>query len=142
MHNFNKETMDWALSKMDGISHLKGFPVLTPGIRSVAGALLRIAHPVVVKARLQWVASGRIGSEFCASSDLIDPGAEALEETRIIIPKIGEPVNPFVWILDYAVETYVFFPAPVELRRVVDSGYFPAADGMSPDLPVVKGGAA
>jgi hypothetical protein len=116
---------------MDRMKHLKGFPALDVGVEAVAGALLRIAHPVIVEARLDWAIKGGSLDDFDPSSDIINPGAEALSLVTLIHPKIKTPINPMIWMVDMALDKYNWFPAPIDLRRIFVEK-FPPADGQEP----------
>jgi hypothetical protein len=133
---FNEDTLDWGMKQMNQLKHLRGFPELPEGIEAVAAALLRIAHPVLVLSRLEW--GVHCESTFNPSSDMINPGAEALSIVRIPHPKIEDsPVNPMNWIINHALDNFQFFPAPVELRRIFMEK-FPAADGVYPTASIGK----
>lgn len=133
IREFPDEVMGWASTKVLRLSHLKGFPTEPAGVNAVVRAILRIAHPGLVRVRL-WKPSADLGGVAAmAATELgavqaalrMTPGE--LETVTISHSRFGN-VKPLEWLCDEALERNRFFPAIPELRELFCT-YWPAADG-------------
>lgn len=136
---FSESALVWASGKLSKLKNKPGFPQEEAAFDANVAALLRIAHPVLVKARVDYAL--RTGNRYEAyqptPEDLAATG-EQLEATVTVgaVTKDAElnpryvdgilPFNPVDSIIDKAVDTFKFFPQPIELRALAK---FPPADG-------------
>jgi hypothetical protein len=130
---FDDKTIIWGMKYLNLMKHKRGFPELISGIEAETGALLRIAHPVLVKARWDWNIKGNTPDEFCPKLDMVNPDPKDLDAAKI------NDVHPMEWLAQYALDNFQFFPAAVELRRIFQEK-FPTADGQSAGPAPMKGG--
>lgn len=148
---FSATGIQWAQDKWLSFSDMANFKGSEKGLRAFAEALLRIAHPVVLKKRYEWHAARmkwnadwdalyesdetratyRKDHPYPKEPVLTDAdwGAsdEELEDAVVVHPKLG-PVHPVDWLIETYVDKHRFAPTPADLRAIF-SGPFECADG-------------
>lgn len=134
MLKFSHAAVDWAIDKLGQLQSKRGFPD-AEGLESDANALLRIAHPVIVQARLGmakivdgWNQGEPYGSYIPTQQDTITDPKDLQDVLVGLNFGMGDKVNPLDWLVEKAVDKLEFYPAPIKLRRLFIRE-FPPADG-------------
>ena len=137
MLQFDEETIDWCLAKLRAFSHMPGFPTEGIGIRLTAKAVLRIAHPELVKKRTEILMAWK---DPPADLQPTLP-ADKLDEILIAAQGVGGEnigeVRPLDWLIEACLDNSEFAPKPVEMRRIF-ANHFRCADGNDDPPPSDK----
>lgn len=138
MLKFDKTALAWAAKKLMGLKDKHGFPQDDAPFQAHAAALLRIAHPRLVKARIDHaIRTGNRYESYQPTAEDQAATGEELQNTTIGPVMSGEDLkliyvpgapqfNPVDYLIEKAVDTFEFYPQPIRLRGLIK---FPPADG-------------
>lgn len=128
IQEFRQDVMEWAATQIEVLNGRHGFPDSPAGVQALVRALLRIAHPALVSLWSSHVelSDGAVRTALQATPEDLD---------KIQVRTKAGPVKPLTWLVDAAVERWVFMPAPVELRQIFIDEVGPAADGEAFAVP-------
>lgn len=121
---FPATTVDWCVGKLSPLFRLRSAPKTRADREHFAAAVLRIAHPELVE--LRCLSPRMVLEEKNVAAALLVP-VTLLEGVRINRPGIGT-VNPLNWLICHFIDTAIFFPESVVMRRAF-ADKFPCADG-------------
>lgn len=124
IQEFRPDVMEWAATQIEVLNGRPSFPDSPVGVQTLVRALLRIAHPQLVSLRCNHVP---LSDEAITNALATRP--EDLDKIEVRPNSRVGPVKPLTWLVDAAVERWVFMPAPVELRQIFIEEVGPAADG-------------
>lgn len=128
MLKFSESAVEWAMEKLTPLASCRNAPIGNPtALTAHAKALLRIAHPVIVAARVRYaVRDAKHPREYVPTE--ADLAATAAECEAVQLLHNGSQVNPVDWLIDKALDTEEFYPPPPRLRALFK--YWPTADGV------------
>ncbi len=122
IQEFRDDVMIWASIEVERMRHMRGFPETDTGVTAIIRSILRITHPALVSLR-----ASHVPLTDGAIQGALETGPHDLD--KIALRTSRGPVKPLTWLVDAAVERWVFMPAPVELRQIFIDEVGPAADG-------------
>jgi len=123
--SFPEETIEWAVSKLFPLLRMRGAPKSVSDREHYAAAVLRFAHPEIVRLRSRDRYAAIPEAEILEAAKM-DP--ERLEQVTLKAGSLGE-VNPMTWLVAAGLDQSRFFLEAVDLR-VIFVERFPAADGI------------